>query len=85
MTKRYALMNALNLVASDEDDDGQVLYADFITDKQAATIQDYMDSLEVDEKAFFKYLRIDKLENLLATDYKKTIKALERKQKAANK
>jgi len=50
--KRYALMNALNLVASDEDDDGVAANAPIIdeaTDEQLAKIQEYKDADQIHE------------------------------------
>ena len=50
--KRYALMNALNLVASDEDDDGMAAGAPIVeeaTAEQIVEIQDYKDAGQIHE------------------------------------
>ena len=83
--KRYALMNALNLVASDEDDDGYSAGTPMITDKQMIELQDHMDVLGVDEAAFFKYLGIKSLDEMPASSWPKAMLAIERKQKAVKK
>lgn len=81
--KRYALMNALNLVASEEDDDGYSAGTVCISDDQAAEIRDYIDELEIDEPAFLKYLGVNSVEDIPAAKYKAAMKAIERKQRAA--
>lgn len=81
--KRYALTNALNLVGSENDDDGQSAGTPTITDKQIVELTDHMEALSVDKKAFFKYLKIDKLENLPAAKWPEAMNAIERKRKQA--
>jgi len=79
--KRYALMNALNLVASEYDDDGQAAGTQMISDEDAATIRDHIDALEIDEPAFLKYLGVESVEDIPQSKLAAAKKAIERKHK----
>lgn len=83
--KRYALMNALNLVASDEDDDGYTAGTVTISDKQAAQIRDHIEALEIDEPAFLSYLGVESVEDIPAAKHSAALKAIERKRRAVEK
>lgn len=78
--KRYALMNALNLAASDEDDDGYSAGTEHISAEQLEKLEQIIADIEtIDVPAFLKYLRVDSLDQLPAKDYQRAFKALERK------
>lgn len=79
--KRYALMNALNLVASDEDDDGAGLNVERVTDEQARQLRDYIEATESDEVSFLRYFRVDCIENLPIAKYGSAIAMLRDKEK----
>jgi len=80
--RRYALMNALNLVASMEDDDGYAAGTQYITDEQAAKIREHIEALSIDEAAFLKYLGCAEVEEIPAAKHAAALKAIERKRKA---
>ena len=81
--KRYALMNALGLVASEfEDDDGYRAGTPVITDQQVVELRDHIKALAIDQVKFLQYLGIDQLENLPAAKWDAAINAIERKRKA---
>lgn len=80
--KRYALMNALNLVASEYDDDGYMAGVEFISDEEAATIRDYIESLEIDEPAFLKYLSVAAVDEIPRHKLNAAMTAIKRKESA---
>ena len=62
--RRYALCNALNLVASNEDDDGATAGAALISDEQMAGIQSDLEALKVDKAKFCKFLNIQSIKEM---------------------
>lgn len=79
--KRYALMNALNLVASEYDDDGYMAGVEFISEEESVTIRDHIDSLEIDEAAFLKYLAVSSVEEIPRHKLNAAMTAIKRKEK----
>lgn len=79
--QRYTLLALTGLATHEADDDGNGSEAQYITEKQLATIDDFIDSLDVDVAKFKKFMGIDDLEKILASDYNKAIKALKAKEK----
>lgn len=78
--KRYALCAALNIIVTDEDEDGGGLL-ETITDEQAATLREWIANTESNESAFFKYMGVKSLGQIAAADYGKALDALKRKAK----
>jgi hypothetical protein len=77
--KRYALCAALNIIVTDEDDDAAKMSVT-IDDKQAATIQEWMDTIpDFKPKPFFRWLEIESLSELPAANYDMVINELKRK------
>jgi len=74
--QRYTLLSALGLATHDQDNDarGDV---ECINDKELGIIRDMLISLESNEGRFCEYLKVDKLENLPKSEYKKATSALE--------
>lgn len=64
--KRYGVMNALNLVGSDDDDDGAGTGAEveYISEATAAGLRDEIEMLGGDEQFFCTWLGIDSLEQM---------------------
>jgi hypothetical protein len=83
--KRYALMNALNLVASDEDDDGYGAGTVYITEAEAATIRDHIEALAIDEPKYLAVLGAASVDEIPASKYRQAMSLIERKRKAAHK
>ncbi len=79
--QRYTLLSLTGLATHESDDDGQGSEAEYITEKQLATIDDFIDSLDVNIAKFKSYMSVDELEKILASDYKKAIIALKAKEK----
>jgi hypothetical protein len=81
--RRYALMNALNLVASDEDDDGACASEaePTLTDEQVATLRDHTEALQGNEQKFAESLGADCLENVAASRWPQAMTTIERHQK----
>lgn len=77
--KRYSLMNALNLVASEYDDDARLAGTITITDEQAATIRDHIEALEINEARFLQYLKCLTVDDIPADKYDRAMKAIDRK------
>lgn len=60
------------------DDDGHIGGGiEFIDDKQLSQLFDIIDNSKVNKVKFLAYLKVDKLESLLKTDYQKAIIALQ--------
>jgi len=62
--RRYALCNALNLVASNEDDDGYAAETSFISDDQMAALQKDLETLGVNKVKFCKFMAIDSIKEM---------------------
>lgn len=83
--KRYALKNALNLVESDEDDDGYVGGMIFITDEQIANLEAMISEVGADKAGFMKWAQVKNLANIPGHRYKNCIQVLELKRSKSAK
>lgn len=80
--QRYTLTNALGLAAT-EDDDGQASAGDGpITSDQVSALRAVIVEVAADLPAFLAYMKVDRLEDLPASQYDRALKALSRKQQA---
>jgi hypothetical protein len=77
--KRYVLNALLNITTRGEDDNGTRGAKEYVTEKQVADLRALADEVKADIPAFLKYMKIDKLENLPAAQYKTAVSAFERK------
>ena len=82
--KRYALMDALNLVGSELDDDGAGAgtVEPVLTDEQVATLRDHTEELKGNEQKFAESLGADCLENVAASRWPQAMTTIERHLKA---
>jgi hypothetical protein len=76
--KRYALCAALNIVVTDEDQDGGGL-CETINEEQIATLREWIADTESSEVGFLKYMGVTSLANIAASDFEKAFSALKRK------
>ncbi len=87
--ERYTLLALTGLATKDMDDDGRASATpvEFIGEKEIQTILDNLIALETPEAQFLKYMKLEKLEDMLLSDYPKAMSAIEakKKQKAAKK
>lgn len=81
--QRYTILSLTGLATSEQDDDGQGAEAEYITESQLVTINEYFDSLKVDVPKFKKYMGVDDIGKILAKDYNKAINALKAKEQKA--
>jgi hypothetical protein len=82
--KRYTATALLNLTFRDEDDDGKTgADPEKITDEQLKHLRAVVTEVGANEASFVKYLGIEKLADLAASEYANAIAALGKKQKAA--
>jgi len=81
--KRYALMNALNLVASDEDDDGYRASVETISKEVAATLRDELAVVDADEGKFCTWMKITSLEDMPVSRLPVAQKAIAAKKRVA--
>ena len=85
--QRYTLKSLCGLAESAFDDDGTGSEAEYITEDEMATINEWIESIGGDcLQNFKKYIGVDDLGKILAKDYKKAITALkntEKKKKGA--
>lgn len=76
--RRYAYAAILGIV-SDEDDDGNAATSgvkELITEKQLSTLLDLINSKELTEGPLLKYMEVDRLEDIKASDYMKALQAI---------
>jgi len=86
--QRYTLVAALGLATADEDTDGRdknKKSIEVITEKQVADLEALLQEVGGDRGLFLKFMQVDKLSEIRATEYKRAIKALEDKRRKASK
>lgn len=81
--KRYAIIAALNLVVTDQDDDGAGL-ADVISQSNIDDINELLWVKSIKLAQFLAFFQIEKLEHMCSRDYSKAVDFLRRK-KTVNK
>jgi hypothetical protein len=76
--KRYTASALLNLTSRGEDDDGKsAAGAATITQKQADDLNDLLEANGKDRKAFLKWAKVERLEEIPAANYDACVKAIE--------
>lgn len=83
--QRYTLLSLTGLATEEMDDDGAGSEAEYITDEQMATINEWIEGTKTNLAKFKKYMCVDGLDKILAKDYKKALNALKRKEKEGDK
>lgn len=78
--ERYTLLALVGLATEDQDDDGSKVGVQFIDDQQLSDLVDLITATDTDPKKFLKWLKIESLENLPKSQYKKAIDALRAKE-----
>lgn len=84
--KRQSLILVLGITTADSDTDGiapdgKRATAEKITANQAKDIDALLDEMKLDRAAFLKWARVDRTEDILASDYREVMDALEAKRK----
>ncbi len=75
--KRYTAAALLNLRTGDVDDDGRRGgSAATISDEQVIQLTEMIDSYGIDKKAFLKYLKVESLDAIAATNFESVVKAI---------
>jgi hypothetical protein len=72
--RRYLMCMIFNIPTADDDGNAQSLPT--ITNAQLHTLRDLLISKELSEKKLIEYLKIEALENLLASEYTKALTAI---------
>lgn len=76
--QRYTLLALTGLATSDQDDDGKgTEQVECINEEQLANIQALMEETTPDLGKFLAYMQVEKVEDIIAGDYKKAVKVLE--------
>ena len=83
--QRYTILSLTGLATSESDDDGAGSEAEYISEDQLVIINEYFDVLDVDVKKFKKYMGVEDIGKILASDYNKAISALKEKEKGGKK
>lgn len=78
--KRYGVIAILNLTIMGEDDDGVKGGAPAtLSEKQASDIEALIEDVGADRARFLKFMKVASVDYILASDYQKTVAALEAK------
>lgn len=80
--ERYTLLSLTGLATSEMDDDGAGSEAEYISEDQLVTINEYFDVLDVDVKKFKAFMKVEDVSEILKKNYNKAISALKEKEKA---
>jgi len=83
--ERYTLLALTGLATYEQDDDAKNINVEFISEKQLNNIVDLLASLDVGQAKFCKFMKVDKLDDIPASDYQKAVAALEAKRREAGK
>lgn len=84
--KRYGTLSILNIRVAGEDDDGQAACEKACLSKeQRDEILKALDEIGADKQAFTKYMGVEAVADILATDFDKAQAAVASKRKAAQK
>lgn len=81
--KRYAIIAALNLVVTDQDDDGAGL-ADVISESNIEELRRLLWEKAVKEAQFVAFFQIEAIEHMCSRDYAKAVDFLRRKRRVNN-
>ena len=82
--QRYTLLSMAGLATADMDDDGRGSEgedAEYISEEQLVIINEYFDSLKVDVPQFKKYMKVDEVGKILASNYNRAISLLKEKER----
>jgi len=83
--ERYTLLALTGLATYEQDDDAKDLDIKFIDEKQLNNIVDLLASLDVGQAKFCKFMKVEKLEDIPASDYQKAIVSLDAKMVATQR
>jgi hypothetical protein len=82
--RRQALVQVLGLTVTDDDTDGaDAKAADKLTDAQVADLYALADEVKANLPKFLKYMGVEALSDIPATDYPRAVSALEKKRSRA--
>lgn len=77
---RYLLKMIFNVAVGEDDDDGNAAGAGpKVTDEQRATLRDLADDVGADVEKFCKYMRVESLADIPASQFQRALDALEAK------
>lgn len=79
--ERYTILALTGLATHDMDDDAQSAEVEYINDSQFSSLIDMMNEVKADQGKFFKYFKIEKLDQLPAKRFDEAWKMLEQKKK----
>jgi hypothetical protein len=77
--RRQSLVQVLGLTVTDPDEDGGEADYERISAGQVADIEALISEVGADDKRFLKFMKVECLEDILASHYSMAVKALERK------
>lgn len=79
--ERYTLLAATGLATADQDKDGKIEEVERITPNQVADLDALLDELKVNRDKFFRWAKVEKLEDIAADAYVHVVKEVESKRK----
>jgi hypothetical protein len=80
--ERYTILALTGLATHDLDDDGNsACSVERISEEQLSSILDYINNLNINESAFCKFMKVERVEHIKASDYNKAIAFFRQKEK----
>jgi hypothetical protein len=79
--QRYTLLALLGLATQDQDDDGNAVVTEFISEKQYSQLLDLINDKEADEAKFCDFMGVQSLTKLPASQFQKALAAINAKKK----
>jgi len=74
--QRYTLLSLTGLATQEQDDDGIDSEAEYITDDQIERINLLIEKTESDLSLFLSFMKVDRLDKIFVSDYRKAISVL---------
>lgn len=72
--RRYLTCMIFNIPTGDDDGNAADATVEFITPKQQSQIMDFLDSKKVDKGKYFKFLKVDSIEQIQKKDFKEALR-----------
>ena len=79
--ERYGLLAICGLASADQDDDGNTVVTEFISEQQLSQLRDLMNDKDIKEDKFCALLKVESLVKLPASQFQQAVAAINAKKK----